>query len=343
MVDIKTRLFFALAPRTDESLGGYIIRLAEANAGHSPERIMRSVFGECAQPRLDRSTGFAAYCRTEPDDICGLSGFWRTGHGPVPECRLGSVWVVAKPHMSGPCRAICPQCLSDDSYSRDTWDISLYTCCIEHQCDLVDRCPECRRLLIWSRRSLTRCHCGFDMRRARATPTSSGRLFVAASLSDCVDRSRLSPDTLPIATNLAHEAISFGHLDTALQIIWFLGVSFPALVIGKISRGRAGVPLSSALTYADQAFHMLNNWPRTFVCGLDKLFTSRLEKSNYEAERVLRFVRDRIWQLTPGYDPLNMRRIFQQQTRDLLKRANRTGSLRSLSSQLELELEPIPL
>ncbi|WP_410801874.1 TniQ family protein [Paraburkholderia sp. SIMBA_053] len=337
MVDPNTRLFFALAPRTDESLGGYVIRLAEANAGHSPERIMRSVFGECAQPQLDRSTQFAAYCRAEPDDIWGLSGFWRKQHGPIPECRLGPSWVIAKPHMSGPCKAICPRCLQDGGYSRDTWDISLYTCCVEHQCDLIDRCPECRRLLVWSRQSMTRCHCGFDMRHARETLATSGRLYISASLSDCVARTRLSPGAQTRATNRAYATISLVHPNTALQTLWFLAVSLPALIDEKICRGRAGVPLPTARIHADRGFHMLEDWPENFVTGLEQLFVSRLRETNCEAERILRFVRDRIYHITLECDPLCMRRIFQQQTRDLLRRAGRTGSLRSLSSQLEIE------
>jgi hypothetical protein len=330
MANCQTRLFFAFPPRPDESLGGYVIRLSEANAGQSPERIMRSAFGRCTQPQHDKSPQFAAYCRAEPDDIWGLSGFWRKRHGSVPECRLGSAWVVAKPHMSGPCRAICPQCLQDSNYSRDKWDISLYTCCVEHQCDLIDRCPECRRLLIWSRPSLARCFCGFDMRRANAKLAIGGRLSISASLSDCVDRTRVSSRTPARASNLAYTRISAEHPNSMLQTVWFLAVTYQALIDGRISRGRAGVQLPSAVMYADRAFHMLDNWPMNFVTGLEQLFISRRRKS-------------KIYQITPEYDPLNMRRIFQQKTHDLLARACRTGSLRSLSSQLELDFEHISL
>jgi hypothetical protein len=95
--------------------------------------------------------------------------------------------------------------------------------------------------------------------------------------------------------------------------------------------------------YADRAFHMLDEWPINFVTGLEQLFVSRRRESNYEAERILRLVRDKIYQITPECDPLNMRRIFQQKTHELLAQVCRTGSLRSLSSQLELDFEHISL
>ena len=81
----------------------------------------------------------------------------------------------------------CPQCLCEGSetYFRKSWRVAFNTVCVQHQCMLRDRCPNCGTGVAFHRKdmghidaivtdSLAECHqCGFDLGEARMEPIIS--------------------------------------------------------------------------------------------------------------------------------------------------------------------------
>lgn len=61
---------------------------------------------------------------------------------------------------------ICPGCLRESNYNRKFWDLSAVTACPVHGVLLLDQCPNCRRRILWTRRKVSICTCGFDWREA---------------------------------------------------------------------------------------------------------------------------------------------------------------------------------
>lgn len=81
----------------------------------------------------------------------------------------------------------CPLCLREESepYFRRSWRVAFNTVCVQHQCMLLDRCPNCGAGVAFHRRdmgrtdaavtdSLAGCHqCGFDLGESVAEPIIS--------------------------------------------------------------------------------------------------------------------------------------------------------------------------
>lgn len=78
----------------------------------------------------------------------------------------------------------CPACLAHSpvAYYRKTWRLALKTVCVDHECMLESRCPQCASPVSFFRMDmgrpqvaeegvLARCwHCGFDLSRAELRP-----------------------------------------------------------------------------------------------------------------------------------------------------------------------------
>jgi hypothetical protein len=62
---------------------------------------------------------------------------------------------------------ICPKCLKSNQYIKKYWDIFFVTSCIEHNCLLIEECPNCKKKIKYNRSSIYRCKCGFDFREVK--------------------------------------------------------------------------------------------------------------------------------------------------------------------------------
>lgn len=67
---------------------------------------------------------------------------------------------------------VCPQCLAEAPYIRQYWHFMPGKACPKHHCKLVERCPECGKLLDYqSTESIGHCECGFSL--AKTTPVKA--------------------------------------------------------------------------------------------------------------------------------------------------------------------------
>lgn len=78
----------------------------------------------------------------------------------------------------------CPACLANDAvpYFRKTWRLALKTFCVQHQCQLQDRCHSCASVVSFHRMDIGRagelvelplsvCHaCGYDLSKVPRLP-----------------------------------------------------------------------------------------------------------------------------------------------------------------------------
>ena len=82
----------------------------------------------------------------------------------------------------------CPRCLVEARYFRRLWRLAFATLCIEHRCELIDRCRQCGAPLMFHRAEQgdrnrydatisTQCGaCGYDLVRTRLRPARDERL-----------------------------------------------------------------------------------------------------------------------------------------------------------------------
>lgn len=178
-------------PYSDESLAGYLIRLAQRNYYPSPYWLLHLV-GLKGRVRiyfpvnLDPPSPLSQLIKIKESQLRAMAygAFFQSYHQelliyPVIHCG----------------RKLCPLCLSESVYCRKLWDCELIKTCPFHQCFLVDQCPQCEQKILWSRGGVTQCSCGFDFRSYRPQAASSYQvnlaLYLFAIEGDTLCRTRL--------------------------------------------------------------------------------------------------------------------------------------------------------
>lgn len=177
------------APHLDESISGYLIRLAESNGYDFSEVWSLFGFGDENSPKkqplayiygcadysiLSRRTGLSekelkslAYRPIEVDPQQFVGTYELFGH------KLASRMLRYK------ISTLCPGCLAEDSYQKKIWDILSLTACPVHERMLIDSCPECGEPIYCRRDRICFCSCEYDFRKAEVTSVSGKELRLA--------------------------------------------------------------------------------------------------------------------------------------------------------------------
>lgn len=168
MSDTFPSLLVTPPPYEDESLAGYILRLAQRNYYPSPNWILKLA-------GLKANSSIRLMCnRSEPSRLSQLiqvndehlRGMALFPHEVVSEEDSFDYTI----YTYG--RKLCPSCLKEALYCRKIWDWKIVKACPLHQCLLLEKCLGCQKSIRWSRPGVTRCRCGFDFRDALASPAN---------------------------------------------------------------------------------------------------------------------------------------------------------------------------
>lgn len=170
-------LGFEVTPHADESINGYLVRLAEENFVNSVSPLMRETgvrFKALYSPAeaetiakglgldIDMIVRLAAYDQVKGQ--LGVSRFLRKAAVPV-----------------------CVPCLKEHGYIRQAWHCELVTCCPEHGCLLQAQCPDCGDELDLKRPTVRYCRCGCDLSDVPAVEATPADLFITRLLMGQVD------------------------------------------------------------------------------------------------------------------------------------------------------------
>lgn len=69
---------------------------------------------------------------------------------------------------------VCPQCLAEEAYIKQSWHIKWVNACAKHQCTLVHKCPECCTPINYiENESITHCSCGFELSCGSTSPVNT--------------------------------------------------------------------------------------------------------------------------------------------------------------------------
>ena len=152
-----------MRPQHDESLPGFLLRLAEANHYRDIQALLTSVFPEAKEALRPKIAGLrlspghlARLSRVACGDAAALSHF-RVIKLPsnallIHGCRVPAHGFLVE---GG---AYCPHCLAENGYAREEWELAPVTVCSYHHCDLQETCPQCGAMLTWKRLHLVYCH-----------------------------------------------------------------------------------------------------------------------------------------------------------------------------------------
>ncbi|TLU71544.1 TniQ family protein [Lichenicoccus roseus] len=160
------RLPLRCAPETDESLTGYILRLALRNhqlksasfAAAAGVRQLPILYPTAEQ--IDR----LAVMADVPGDVLSSMGAERIRSSTRKKDARLRGFAIPRDWLSIQRRA-CPICLEESPYHRTVWDIAHVRVCARHSCKLIASCPDCGQRFGWGNSDLRRCSCGTDISR----------------------------------------------------------------------------------------------------------------------------------------------------------------------------------
>jgi len=173
------------------------------------------------QVEIAQTPRLAAYMRNSVAEISQLSGICQ----PIP--KQGKVWQINGEWLGKTTflqlnhAPICPKCLQEAPYLRGEWHLSFLTVCWQHACQLIDRCPQCRRQLTLLRSAPELCVCQFDLRNGPVIEADTETLLVAKLMANrsqgplALDSACLPSEQIENLARLSLEGLCHS--------LWFLG------------------------------------------------------------------------------------------------------------------------
>lgn len=251
-------------PYPDESLRGYLIRLAQVNHT-SPRKLYKlsSLFAGVDPKSLLMTTGksdLSKLCiltNSDEQHLLSLTFFNQLGkyaNEDEPILR----------HISsfGTCSTafcqVCPQCLSEQPYHRKLWEIRSVTTCPAHHCRLISKCPECHRFISPIRKFVTHCKCKFDYRECKITKVPEYETKLALILNEKL----FNKQVINTLLSADIQELSFRHF-LYLHILfcyYFYQISTSKV---KVHYSEVFKPIHLHET-AIETFHMFTDWPNSF-------------------------------------------------------------------------------
>lgn len=226
-------------PHQDESLLGYLQRLAKANG----------------LPRKELLTAFARADETDVADwLQMMEGplSWPAVSAEFRDPRPKGVKLWTTHHAR-----YCPICLGEAGYWRESWGLTLVTTCSVHGTELHGRCPNCLKETDPSAMSANSCQaCGTSLSGTNfeIAPASDTAAWLTSGFED-----RFYADSLPADAGLAALTYEqFHELSSRLAVR-----SLPTERTQPLKVADSG-SLEISRLMANAAGVVLMNWPLAF-------------------------------------------------------------------------------
>lgn len=257
-----TRVIHRVLPLSDESVIGYLMRVAYRNHLLGPEELIIRIIGNSTRNLFiaDQST-MAYICLTRAEEIRHLTGFeqWHQGES---RWWIASEWIAKSSFVMNRSSKVCPVCLAESPHLRGLWNLSLYTVCAKHQVRLVDTCPNCMRRLKWNRRKPEMCGCKQNLSVIDLPLENCHASSLAKILAYRVEPKYEYLQNIPLDTRIV-ERLAGLSLDGVCKTIWFLGHCLANLGQHATGHGRRKPSGEYLESMAEQTFHYLQQWPQS--------------------------------------------------------------------------------
>jgi len=138
---------------------------------------------------------------------------------------------------------VCPHCLAEEAYIKQSWHIKWVNICPKHKCALIHHCPECNLPINYiENESITHCSCGFEL--------------------SCADAHSVNKIDVELLQNLM---LSEASIDNPLFNNTHLSQRFAALLWYQNRYSKPGVYC------LNEAADFFNQWPENFYKELNYL------------------------------------------------------------------------
>ncbi|WP_213959582.1 TniQ family protein [Variovorax sp. dw_954] len=243
-----------LTPHPDESLAGFLGRWARENEFGSRTNLLNTL-------GISRAIRLPA---VELPKLASLLGLDVTALESMAPTTDPTRTVLRKSHTRPDTEAVCPQCLSEASYSRQLWSHCHSTACPEHATRLRDHCQQCGDGIRHTRPLPHLCNCGADLRAQTSEPASQAE----------VDFSALLMGEQPKGTSIPLFLDAGVPAEIDLYI-WGLANHFACASDGKPFAKAGKLPLPKSVAQAvdrlGPLFELLEDWPHRFDARLKQI------------------------------------------------------------------------
>lgn len=242
-----------LAPFNDESAFGYIHRLATNNFMDGWKEVARILNVGASRSALMNSID-------ELSNRLGLPNEWvELIKSNENQCQHWNRF-----HQSYHIK-LCHECIKENPYRKNIWEHVFCTCCVEHQCELIDVCPSCKSDLNKSLIDFAHCKCGLDLSSVDYVRAPVHLLIVSQMMNGYINSKEQG---LPFAEKIdANKAANLVRI-----ICQQFDVNLPWL------KSTAALPqnLVSAKKFLEPMNEIFNDWPR----NLEKHVSLRIQSSS---------------------------------------------------------------
>lgn len=246
-----------------ESGRGYLIKIAEELDYKSPQWITSCV-GENInainnEPVLNK---LAPVLRYPPSEF-KKHFYLNVGGLGANSLRSFFGQTVPKKFLNFSTPRICPLCITEHGYIKGYWDINLVTACPEHNCELIDTCPDCYKPLTWNRSSISKCNCGFRFSNIKGIPASKNLLNMTKLIYQAAEQSENFVDVVP-KLGFSQEILNLS-LQNLLKLTNYIGFKFrPKREDLKKIAARRNV-LRHRFDVVETAGTVLSEWPSNYL------------------------------------------------------------------------------
>ncbi len=265
-------------PFEDESLLGFLLRLAERNRYLSPSWIVEHIQGCYLSPKAIMQGALDLKKLSDlsfiPEEDLQNLVYW-----PVPEHDgLKNLFLggTLPRYLLSDASRVCPECLREAPYARNIWDFALYTACPIHKTHLISICPSCGEHLSWFRKSVHLCSCGYDLRLMPAENRIASDFAISEHLLSLAEGQAPGDPSILAGLNLG---------DFSTLVTFFAG----QIAGFTDSTGKRLISLPEAQRHLllESAYRLFHRWPNEFFDFLeqhrgtlfyDKFYRSGLQK-----------------------------------------------------------------
>jgi hypothetical protein len=213
----------------DESLFGYLARVAEANGYDRSTWLLpigQTTWFDTSKWTSDTIKHVARITGLAPHEVA-VRLYADIGNDKVTFFgdRIRSILIDQRGQKAA--RKFCPDCLCETGFHSTLFDLVPIQVCPQHACRLTDTCPHCNKKVFWGQPSLVTClACGGDLRAFKTEKLPVGELrgltAVAKRFGYPHQHPHLAKQNLALADELAH--LSTGEiLELVITLAGYLG------------------------------------------------------------------------------------------------------------------------
>lgn len=262
------RLINCPRPHSDESIHGYVLRVAAANGYDQPAWLL--ALTETSASFAIKPTDLAPLARLMdvPAEDLEAKCYWPVGMTRTRRYRNFRGATVPDLMINRLRPRVCPQCLSEEGYVRALWDLAPVACCPIHGVQLVDRCGNCGALIKRNRMKVSECHrCQSSLLEIPVIAAPKNAVALTAMIARKAGFELTPPQGLEGGpTDL--EKLDLG---VFLRVIAFLGSSKKGTRQGEGLWLLARLTIPEMVEITSNAAQVLENWPQNYFVVLDEI------------------------------------------------------------------------